>query len=106
VHGRLRSDSAALDLEGKDSPIFELQLPTEERLRLEDAVVGCTGWHQQLDFAASDLDVDGFVALRIVVEGLRWIASWLTHERLLHVASLHANLRVRTKYARVHLLDS
>lgn len=102
---RLRADRAIVDLKRQYAPVLELELTTKERLRLEHAAIRCPGRYQQLHLAAPNTDVDSLVALSVVIQRLRWITSWLTHKRLLHVASLHGSTTVRRKYARVHSGD-
>src|SRR5438067_13201542 len=63
-------------------------------MRLEDIAIRGAGRHEQLHFAAAHADVDRLVAVSVIVERLRRIAGWLTHERFLYVASLHAKAAV------------
>jgi len=88
----LRADGTILDLEAQDAPIFQLELATEKAMRLEDISVGCAGGDDQLHFAAANGDVDGLVAVRVVVERLRLVTCGLADKRFLYVASLHAGV--------------
>src|SRR5579864_6088451 len=94
VNGRLCANCAVLNLEAQDAAIFERQLAANERVRLEDVVVGSARRYHQLHFPAAHVDVDGFVTIGVVVQRLMRITRWFAHKRFLNVASFHAKKQV------------
>src|SRR5579859_682541 len=88
-YGHLGADRTILNLKREHPPVLELELAAQDRIGVEDRVVRRARWNDQLDFPARDADVDGLVAVSVIVQRTGWIAGGFSDKSFLHIAPFH-----------------